>query len=218
MTWRHVASNLKAIHERISKAADSAGRDPASVTLVAVSKTFSVEAIRAAYDAGQRHFGESRLQEAVPKIEMLPADITWHFIGALQSNKAKKIAQLFDVVHTFDSESQLREATKAERTLDGLIEVNVAEEAQKSGILFSGLDAFHEKLLEFQSIRFRGLMTIGPATDDCEGMRPYFRTLREANARLGGQWLSMGMSADFDVAIQEGASHVRIGSAIFGSR
>lgn len=218
MSWAHVRKNLNEIQDRIHLACDSVGRDPASVTLIAVSKTFPADAIQAAYDLGHRHFGESRLQEAQPKIETLPDDITWHFIGGLQSNKAKKIAQLFNVIHTFDSESQLHEASKANRPIDALIEVNVAEEKQKSGILLKDLDSFHQKLLDFKLIRFRGLMTIGPATENPEQMRPYFRTLREANSRLGGQWLSMGMSGDFEVAIQEGASHIRVGTALFGER
>lgn len=218
MSWSHLASNLREIRERIDRAAESVGRDPALVNLIAVSKTFPADAVRAMYDLGQRHFGESRLQEAQPKIESLPGDIVWHFIGGLQSNKAKRVVQLFDVVHTFCGESQLREAAKAGRPVDALIEVNVADEPQKAGVSPQSLDAFHAQLLDFPSVRFRGLMTIGPATENAEGMRPYYRMLREANARLGGQWLSMGMSGDFDVAIQEGASHIRIGTALFGAR
>lgn len=216
--WSHVSTNLRSIRGRIDRAAESVGRDPASVTLVAVSKTFPADAIRAAYDAGQRHFGESRLQEAQPKIETLPGDVVWHFIGGLQSNKAKKIASLFDVVHTLDNDGQLREIAKGSRTVDALIEVNIAGEAQKSGVSPEGVDLLLAKLLECSRVRFRGLMTIGPATDDPERMRPYFRALREENARLGGQWLSMGMSNDFEVAIQEGSTHVRVGTALFGAR
>jgi len=218
MDWQHVEENYREISDRIQTSCESVQRDPNSVTLIAVSKTFPIEAVKAAYDLGHRHFGESRLQEAQPKIENLPDDIVWHFIGGLQSNKAKKVAQLFDAIHTFDSESQLREAAKANHSIDALIEVNVAEEKQKSGILLRDLDSFHQKLLDFKLVRFRGLMTIGPATENPEQMRPYFRALREANSRLGGQWLSMGMSGDFEVAIQEGASHIRIGTALFGER
>jgi len=245
--WSHVRRNYQAILNRIDAACETVGRDPESVTLIAVSKTFPVEAIRVAYDLGHRHFGESRLQEAQPKIDALPEDIVWHFIGGLQSNKAKRVSQIFDVVHTFDSEAQLREAAKGRigqplqtsrpsgpepasdsqkglidtgtsSPLDGLIEVNIGEEPQKSGILPMDLDSFHQKLLDFPLIRFRGLMTIGPATENPEQTRPFFRMLREANSRLGGQWLSMGMSGDFEVAIHEGASHIRIGTALFGER
>lgn len=216
--WSHLRANFRDIQERIARAAESVGRDPASVTLVAVSKTFPAEAVRAAYDLGHRHFGESRLQESQPKVEALPGDIVWHFIGKLQSNKAKRAAQLFNVIHTLESEAQLREVEKAGRSVDGLVEVNVANEAQKSGISPEALDLFLAKLLEFPHVHFRGLMTIGPVTDNASEMRTVFRTLREANARVGGHWLSMGMSGDFEVAIQEGASHVRIGTALFGAR
>jgi pyridoxal phosphate enzyme (YggS family) len=218
MSWEHISRNFREVGEQIERAAESAGRDPASVTLVAVTKTFPVEAVRAAYDLGHRHFGESRLQEAQPKIEALPSDTVWHFIGKLQSNKAKRVAQLFDVIQTLESETQLKEIAKAGRAVEALVEVNVANEAQKSGLPLESLDLFLVKLLDFPQARFRGLMTIGPATDNAEEMRPIFRSLREANARVGGQWLSMGMSGNFEVAIQEGASHVRIGTALFGAR
>lgn len=185
---------------------------------MAVSKTFGLEAISAAYHAGQRHFGESRLQEAIPKIAALPADIVWHFIGPLQSNKAKKVAALFDVVHSFDRESQLHESVKGRLNLSGLIEVNIGSEAQKAGLPpdAKALIAFRDRMLA-AGIIFEGLMTIGPEVGP-EAMRPYFRRLFSLNEELGGKWLSMGMSGDFETAIEEGATHVRIGSAIFGSR
>jgi pyridoxal phosphate enzyme (YggS family) len=214
----NLALNLQAVQDRIARAAETSGRDPASVTLVAVSKTYPVDAIRAAYDLGVRHFGESRLQEAQPKIEILPGDITWHFIGHLQSNKAKRVGQLFDVVHTLHNEGQLRELAKAGRQVDGLIEVNIAEESQKTGLPLSDVDAFRKNVLDCSQVRFRGLMTIGPAVENAEQMRPYFRSLREANTAVGGDWLSMGMSHDFEVAIQEGSTHVRVGTALFGAR
>lgn len=218
MSWAHLEENFAEVNGRIAEVAERSGRDAASVTLIAVSKTFPVDAVRAAYDLGQRHFGESRLQEALPKIEALPGDIVWHFIGRLQSNKARKVAEIFDVIHTLDSDSQLRELSKTSRPFQALIEVNLGRERQKSGVSPEGLADFHEKLIQLQPAQFRGLMTIGPATDDSERMRPIFRELREANNRLGGQWLSMGMSGDYEVAIQEGATHVRIGTALFGSR
>lgn len=214
----HIARNLSKINLRIASACNSVGRDPSEITLVAVSKTFSIEDIQQAYDAGHRHFGESRLQEAQPKIEVLPSDIVWHFIGTLQSNKAKKIAQLFPVIHTIDSESKLKEISKAERLIQGFIEVNIANEPQKAGISTDSLDEFSQTVLSYSQVHLTGLMTIGPTVSDPELSRPYFRQLRNHAHRLGVENLSMGMSQDFDVAIQEGATHIRVGSAIFGKR
>lgn len=190
-----------------------------SVTLVAVSKTFGIDAVQEAYDAGVRDFGESRLQEAIPKIEALPADIIWHFVGKLQSNKARRVASLFSVIHALETLSQLRELEKSDRTVDGLIEVNVADEPQKSGLGFDALDEFALEVLHCERVRLRGLMTIGPQVRNAEEMRPFFRKLKERLSRLPkGDWLSMGMSGDFDVAIQEGATHIRVGTALFGER
>jgi len=211
-------ARLADIHERIARACDAAGRDPAEVTLIAVSKNHPVEALREAYDLGQRHFGESRLQEALPKIAALPDDIVWHFIGRLQSNKARRAAENFQVIHTLESEAQLREIQEAERDIDGLVEINIAEEPQKTGLTPTLVDGFLKMLLQYPHVHFRGLMTVGPALEDAERMRPFFRELRDLNRQAGGQWLSMGMSGDFEVAIQEGATHVRIGTAIFGAR
>ncbi len=213
-----VAGNLATIQSQVRVACESVQRDPATVTLIAVSKTFPTDAIREAYDAGHRHFGESRLQEALPKIEALPSDIVWHFVGTLQSNKAKRIAQLFDVIHTIDSESQLKEIAKADREVAGFIEVNIANEAQKAGICADRLDDFNKVVLHYPQVRLCGLMTIGPAVEDAEQSRAYFRELRTLARQIGVEGISMGMSQDFDVAIQEGATHVRVGSAIFGSR
>jgi pyridoxal phosphate enzyme (YggS family) len=220
---------LAGVRQRILRACDSVGRDPGAVTLVAVSKTKSIEAVFELYDLGQRHFGESRLQEALPKIEALPSDAIWHFIGPLQSNKAKKVAENFHVIHTLYKESQLREIAKAvipgeaapqspDRRPQALIEINIGQEAQKAGIFLQELDEILPIIIECKAVQFRGLMTIGPALEDAEEMRPYFRAVREANERVGGEWLSMGMSHDFEVALQEGATHVRVGSALFGER
>jgi PLP dependent protein len=213
-----LSARLRGVQDRVSRACEVAGRDPGAVTLIAVSKTFGIDDVRLAYDLGLRHFGESRLQEAIPKIEALPEDIIWHFIGGLQSNKAKKIAQEFSVVHTLCKEAQLREIAKSGHHIEGFVEVNIAAEPQKGGIFCKELDDFMPTLLQCEQVRFRGLMTIGPAVDDPEAMRPYFKALRRENERAGGQWLSMGMSNDFEVAIQEGATHIRIGSALFGAR
>lgn len=209
---------LRDIQARMCQAAESVGRDPASVTLIAVSKTRSIPELQAAYDLGLRHFGESKVQEAIPKVEALPTDITWHFIGHLQSNKARKCAEYFSVIHSLSSEGQLKEIEKGSKEVDGLIEINIAQEPQKSGILPSDLDQFGTSALQYKRTQIRGLMTIGPQVDNPEEMRPWFRTLANLRASVGSGWKSMGMSSDFEVAIQEGASHIRVGTALFGER
>jgi pyridoxal phosphate enzyme (YggS family) len=206
------------VQARFVRACEAAGRDPASVTLIAVSKTYPAAAIRALYDLGHRHFGESRLQEALPKIDALPNDIVWHFIGRLQSNKARRVADTFDAIHTLESDGQLREIAKSRRTIDGLIEVNLANEPQKGGKSFSDMSVFAENVVQCPNVRFRGLMAIGPAGLSDEALRPLYQGLAEANARLGGTWLSLGMSGDLEAAIAEGATHVRVGTALFGTR
>jgi len=217
---RGLEARRRAILERIARAAEDAGRDPADVTLIAVAKGQPIDALRAAYDAGQRHFGESRLQEALPKIAGMPDDVVWHFVGRLQSNKARKIAESFAVVHTLDNERQLAEIARAAgNPVLALIEVNVADEPQKAGISPRVLDRFQEVVANCEQVRWSGLMTVGPAVGDSEAMRPHFRLMREWAARMPGcRWLSMGMSQDYEVAIQEGATHVRIGTALFGPR
>jgi len=212
-----VRARLKAIQDRIERACETVGRDPALVTLIAVSKTRPADSIRAMYDLGHRVFGESRLQEAIPKIEALTGDIEWHFIGKLQSNKAKKATEYFRAIHTIESESQLKELAKG-RPIDGLVEVNIGEEPQKSGIAPEMLDDFLKIVLQYDQVKFRGLMAIGPAHPNAEAMRPYFQRMFRLNERVQGEWLSIGMSQDFDVAIQEGATHVRVGTALFGER
>lgn len=207
------------IRQRIGRAAEAVGRDPASVTLIAVSKTVSVERIRELYDLGHRDFGESRWQEAMPKIQALPADIAWHFIGTLQSNKARRIAESFSFIHTVASLSQVQKLDFPDNRCLHLLEVNIAAEAQKAGILPGALDSFRKSVLECSQVKVRGLMTIGPAVDDLEVSRCCFRKLRELRDEFGiGDLLSMGMSQDFEVAIQEGSTHVRVGTALFGDR
>lgn len=210
--------NLREVRDRIERACASVGRDPATVTLIAVTKTVPVDRIREAVDLGLRDFGESRWQEAREKLPQLPADLTWHFIGRLQSNKAKKVAESFQVIHTLDSPSQLPEIAKAGRPVDALIELNLAGEAQKGGIPIETLDEFRALVLNYHQVRLRGLMTVGPLCEDPEAMRPTFRTLRDLGSRCRAEWLSMGMSGDFEVGIQEGATHIRVGSALFGAR
>lgn len=218
-----IADNLQRVRDRIAKAAVSAGRDPAEITLVAVCKTFGTGHIRAAFLAGVRHFGENRVQEAADKIPHL-ADLTprptWHMIGHLQHNKAKAALELFDVIHSVDSLrlAQSLAGRAAPRTLPVLLEVNVAGEASKFGF---GLQEVEDAALAIgavPSIELRGLMTVAPLTSDREEARPVFRKLRALRDRLGLRDLSMGMTDDFEVAIQEGATIVRIGRAIFGDR
>jgi PLP dependent protein len=214
-----IAARLREVRHRVEEACRQAGRDPDEVVLIAVTKTVSPESIAEAYAAGHRHFGESRLQEALPKIEALPRDIVWHFIGKLQSNKLRKAAEVFDVLHTVETESQIEELKKIKRQVDVLIEINIAEEPQKAGIFANRLDEFKSKLLNCEQARLQGLMTVGPALHDSEAIRPFFRKMRELRDWVLPQgWLSMGMSGDFDVAIQEGATHIRVGSAVFGER
>ena len=213
-----VSENLARIRDRIALACASCERSPAEVTLVAVTKTVPIPIIREAYDLGHRDFGESRFQEALPKIEALPSDARWHFIGKLQSNKARRVAERFSVIHSIENEAQLREIEKADCNLDVLIEVNLAKESQKSGISPESLDGLLAVLSNYKHARFRGLMTIGPQTDDRKATRELFGKLRAMNERVGGRWLSIGMSGDFDVAIQEGSTHVRVGTGIFGFR
>lgn len=218
-----IADNLQRVQDRIAKAAISAGRDPAEITLVAVCKTFGPEHIRAAFLAGVRHFGENRVQEAAEKIPHL-ADLTprptWHMIGHLQRNKVKAALELFDILHSVDSLrlAQSVAGRAAPRVFPVLLEVNVAGEAAKYGF---GLHEVEDAALAIGAvpgIELRGLMTVAPFTSDREETQPVFRKLRALRDRLGLRDLSMGMTDDFEVAIQEGATIVRIGRAIFGSR
>lgn len=215
MTLEH---RIRQVQDRVSKACESVHRDPASVCLVAVTKSLPVDVVREAYDLGLRLFGESRAQELVPKSKALPQDIVWHFIGRLQSNKAKKVASIVSAIHTIEKESQLVEIEKGARTVDILVEVNVAGEQQKAGILPEELDKTVVLVEQYKCVRFRGLMTIGPLNPDPEESRPVFRSLAELGREVGAEWLSMGMSADFEVAVQEGSTHVRVGTAVFGER
>jgi pyridoxal phosphate enzyme (YggS family) len=222
--------NLERLRERIAHAAQRAGRPAEEITLIAVSKTFSADAIRAAYDAGLRSFGENRVQEfeaKQPKLANVP-DATWHLIGHLQSNKARRAAHLFHHVDSIDSlalAQKLDAAAAAERKrLPVLIEVHLGGEETKSGVAERDLAALADGIEELPHLELRGLMTIPPYCDDTEAARPYFRKLRELSdgisQRLGRALptLSMGMSHDFEVAIEEGASEIRIGTALFGPR
>ena len=223
-----VAENLEEIQKRIAEACARVGRSPASVELIAVSKTFPAQAVRAAREAGQQHFGESRLQEAAPKIEALPGSLHWHFIGRVQRNKVRKILPLFEVIHAIDSSRLALYADEISKEL-GLypkvfLQVNVGGEASKGGFEPDALLEEIDRLLSLDRLEVIGLMCIPPAGPDAESMRPWFAALRELRDRIAAEsgvalpCLSMGMSGDFEIAIEEGATHVRVGSAIFGNR
>ena len=192
------------------------------MTLVAISKGQPVEAVRAAYAAGLRHFGENRIQEALPKIEAATSagvGATWHLVGHLQSNKAKAAATTFDVIHSVDSArllARLDGAAPAPR--DVLLQVNIAAEPQKQGVAPEEVEALVEGARVAANLRLRGLMTIAPIAADPEEVRPVFRDLRALADRFALTELSMGMTDDFEVAIEEGTTLVRVGRAIFGER
>ncbi|HVP55234.1 MAG TPA: YggS family pyridoxal phosphate-dependent enzyme [Candidatus Eisenbacteria bacterium] len=229
-----IADQLALIRERISAAARRAGRNPDDIVLMAVCKTFPAEAIREAYTAGQRLFGENRVQEFAEKFPQLAElkDVEFHMIGHLQSNKAAKAAEIFHAVDSIDSAKLARRlndaAQKLDKVLDVLIEINAGGEEAKSGLAPDSpeIGAILSQASAWQNLKIRGLMTVPPFTDDPEGARAYFRGLRELRDRLathnfsavGFDTLSMGMSHDFEVAIEEGSTCVRIGTAIFGER
>jgi pyridoxal phosphate enzyme (YggS family) len=229
-----ISENIVAIRARIEDAARRSGRSSKEILLMAVSKTHPPERIREAYNAGQRLFGENRVQEFAGKFEALqdlsPAE--WHMIGHLQSNKSARTVELFGAVDSVDSLKLAERLNSAARgigkTIDVLIEINVGGEASKSGLAPESADL--EDLLsaapQLEALTFRGLMTVPPFTDDPEGSRKYFRRLRELRDSIAGRrlpavsmdQLSMGMSHDFEVAIEEGSTCVRVGTAIFGER
>jgi pyridoxal phosphate enzyme (YggS family) len=229
-------TNLRSVQERIAAAARRAGRDPAEITLVAVTKTLSPAAIQAAYDLGLRHFGENRVEEAEAKVGHLPDEITWHMIGHIQSRKAKRVVPLFDLVHSVDS---VRLAQRLDRLSDGrpeplpvFLECNVSGEESKYGLAADRwtedggqrdlLLAAVNEILALSHLRVSGLMTMAPIVTDPEQARPVFVRLWQLRDELAAafpyvDWhhLSMGMTDDFEVAIEEGATMVRVGRAIF---
>lgn len=225
-----IADNLAAVNERIYAAGLKAGRDPSSVLLVAVSKTKPAEAVDEAARAGQYTFGENYVQELVAKSTEVVEAVEWHFIGVLQSNKVRQIAGLVSLIHSVDrislAEEISRQWGKLGMSCNILIQVNISREETKSGTSTAELLGLVRAVAQLPHVRIRGLMTMPPFFDDPEGARPYFRELR----RLAGEVsaaavpgvemaeLSMGMSGDFEVAIEEGATLVRVGSAIFGDR
>jgi pyridoxal phosphate enzyme (YggS family) len=224
----NVARNLETVRARMEEAALRAGRDPEGIRLLAVSKMQPVEALAEAWEAGQRDFGENYLQEALPKLDALADRAAhWHFIGALQSNKTREVAERFDWVHTVDRESiakRLSDQRPAELTpLHICLQVNVSGEGSKGGVAPERLPALAEAVAALPRLRLRGLMAIPAPTKDSEARRAPFRQLRELMETLNGQGhsldtLSMGMSDDLEAAIIEGATLVRIGTAVFGAR
>jgi hypothetical protein len=225
-----IALNLASIQERIRKAALRSGRDPAGIRLVAVSKTVAAENIQGAIAAGITILGENYVQEARDKIARVERQVAWHFIGHLQSNKAKYAVELFSMVHSVDrlslAEALDQEAHKQCKILPVLIQVNISGEESKSGINPQGALQLLERIAGLQHLSVQGLMTMPPWFDDPEDARPYFISLRKLRDELVSKKipgvslpeLSMGMSGDFEVAIEEGATLVRIGTAIFGPR
>jgi pyridoxal phosphate enzyme (YggS family) len=217
-----IGANIREVQRRIDLACERSHRLPDEITLVAVTKGVGTGAIRAAFDLGIRNFGENRVQEAEDKIAQLSAlrpTVAWHMVGHLQSNKAKLAVELFDIIHSVDSVSL---AEILNRRLDDilpvLLEVNVSGEATKGGFSAVETGAAVEAIKQLSNLKVIGLMTVAPPVVDLEQVRPVFRKLRELRDSLGLEHLSMGMTDDFEVAIEEGATMVRIGRAIFGER
>jgi hypothetical protein len=211
---------LAAVRERIARAAGRGRRDPAQITLLAVTKLFPAKVIRQAYELGLREFGENYVREfedKAPEVADL-AGARFHLIGHLQSNKSKKAAELFQVIQTVDSPKLARRLNDAGRALDVMLEVKLSEEEAKSGADPASLAELIEAVRACGNLRLLGLMTMPPWTDDPEASRPYFRRLRELAERHGLRQLSMGMSHDLEAAIEEGATCVRVGTALFGER
>ncbi len=215
-----VSENCRRIFDRIRKAAGRSGRDPRSVRLIAVTKTVPPDLIRKAAECGVSDIGENRLQEALPKQETLrDLNLTWHFIGHLQTNKAKRVTSHFAWVQSVDRYELAEKLNQsAAGPLNALIEVKLHEEPNKSGASEVELPALVEHVRRLDRLQLRGLMAIPPPFDNPEEARPYFRKLGELAGQFGLSELSMGMSHDFEVAIEEGATMVRIGTALFGVR
>jgi pyridoxal phosphate enzyme (YggS family) len=215
-----VAARLNEVRRRIAAAAERAERDPADVTLIAVSKTVGPAEIADAYEAGHRDFGENRAGELTAKAATLPSDIRWHFVGALQSRKAKQVAPVASVVHSVDRESLLRSWSRSGGSARLLLQLNLAHEPQKQGA-DAGAAAELLEVAQTLGLTISGLMLMPPQVDDPESNRLWFRRLYEIRTELQPDWpelqeLSMGMTDDFEVAVAEGATLIRVGRAIFG--
>ncbi|MFH1216311.1 MAG: YggS family pyridoxal phosphate-dependent enzyme [Pseudomonadota bacterium] len=226
-----IEKNLAEIREKIAGAARRTGRDPREIRIVAVSKKVDPSLMREAITAGQQIFGENYMQEAKEKIITIEEKAQWHFIGHLQSNKAKDAAYFFDAVHTVDrlklANALNRYAGEAGKNLSVLVQVNVGEEPQKEGVATEDAEELLQSMQGLSNLSIEGLMTMPPFYDDPEKVRPYFRKLRELADDFASRGyfagapsfeLSMGMSGDFEVAVEEGATLVRIGTSIFGAR
>jgi PLP dependent protein len=210
-----IAENLAAVEQRIAAACGRAGRKRSEVTLVAVSKTFPADRVSEAIAAGVTHIGENRVQEARDKKPLVRGSARWHLIGHLQSNKAKDAVRIFDVIETVDSVDLAQKIARAsEAARDVLLQVNLGEEAQKSGVSTNDVEAMARQIRGIGGVNLIGLMAIPPLGDT----RQHFRKLRALRDQIGLEQLSMGMSEDFEIAIEEGSTMVRIGRAIFGPR
>jgi PLP dependent protein len=227
--FEHIPKGLAEVRARMGEAAARSGRPTADIRLIAVSKTHSIDAVRAAADAGQEDFGENRVQEALDKIEAADRRVRWHLIGHLQSNKAKK-TPVFDYIHSIDSVELLRRvdqaAAAASRPIDVLVQVDLALEPTKHGASLDQIPSIFRAAAECQAARTVGLMLLPPLAENPEDARTWFARLRQLREELDGKGvpasqlreLSMGMSHDFEVAIEEGATMIRVGTAIFGQR
>ncbi len=226
-----VQENLKIVEEKVAAACQRAGRNREDVTLICVTKTKPVDMLREAYEAGGRQFGENKVQEMKDKLPQLPDDIHWHMIGHLQKNKVKylmdpRIVMIHSVDNLSLAQTISKEAVKAGRVMPVLIEVNVAQEESKFGISCEETEALIREIAMLPGVQVRGLMTIAPYTEDPETNRPYFRRLKELQVDIKSKCidnvdmieLSMGMTGDYEVAIEEGATMVRVGTGIFGER
>ena len=217
-----IEENLRQVQDRIARAAERVGRLPQDVILIAVTKSVGLSAIEAAYQAGISHFGENRVQEAKPKAEQLATrqpKLTWHMVGHLQTNKIKTAIQIFDIIHSIDS-LRLAEALSRRLTapLPVLVQVNVAGEATKNGFPVAAVMEVAEQIGRLHWLELKGLMAVAPMVRDGEEVRPFFRKLRQLRDAIGLAELSMGMSDDFEVAVEEGSTMVRIGRVLFGER
>jgi len=217
-----IRANLERVRERVARAAERAGRRAGDVLLVGVSKTVDVGRIRQAIEAGVPALGENRVQEARGKVAELGRPVPWHLVGHLQTNKVRDAVELFDVIHSLDRLELAKELDKRGRArgraVDALVEVNVGGEASKGGVGPDGLGELLEAVAGLPHVKVRGLMAIPPEAKEPDDSRVWFRALRKLGERYGLSELSMGMSGDFEVAIEEGATVVRVGTAIFGPR
>ncbi len=225
-----IKENLDRIEERISNACLKSGRSRDSVTLIAVSKTKPIDTIMEAYEHGIRLFGENRVQEMLDKETEMPKDINWHLIGHLQRNKAKQVIGKTCMIHSVESVELASNLSKysleSDIVTDVLVEVNIAGEASKYGVAPENLRQFIRQINSYNGIRIRGLMTVAPFTENQEDNREYFRKMRQLSVDIKAEnidnvymdFLSMGMTGDFETAIEEGATHIRIGTGIFGNR